>query len=492
MKPRHLLPFLFIFLLSCTPQDVLTDSRSTGDELVIAFAEPISSYSPLSYESKNRNYLVNIYEPLVRFDATFNYESSLAVSWGRLSETVWDFHLREDVLFHDGTSFDADDVLYSIQLAREYEGSELDALLSTIISVEKKDSNRIQITTANPDPLLLNKLSYVLMVPSAYENFNIPNGTGPYRAVQFVDDALVLERFDAYWGPVAYFENVKLKSIASPEERIEALLSGEVDVLGDVPPQGVESLRAEGIRVEDYPSLENSFLILNLNGPFSDPNLRRAVWWALGTDYAEQLGGDYLFSSSQVAATGITGYNALQESRQQDLDEARLARALLPETILLTLDIPEGLEALGEEIVEDLALIDITVTVNTIAGDDYEEFVKNGLSDFYFFGWKYDLADSEDFFSSVIHTPVGTYGEFNFFAYSNPSLDARIEDLATVFDPGERGAQLSELSVQLAADQVVLPLFESQTLYGLSDELYYDFRLDGLIWASEIIENVVE
>lgn len=492
MKPRHLLPLLFLFLISCVPQGILTESSATGKEVTIAFAEPISSYSPLSYEAKNRNYLVNIYEPLVRFDATFNYESSLAVSWGRLSETVWDFRLRKDVFFHDGSAFEADDVLYSLQMAREYEGSELSALLGTIISVEKTEDYRIKITTESPDPLLLNKLSYVLMMPSSYENFDIPNGTGAYRVMQLLDDVLVLERFNEYWGPLAYFETVKLRSISSPEERIATFLDGTVDVLGNVPPQGIETLRAQGFKVEDYPSLENSFLVMNLRGHFANANLRKAVWAALSTDYAEYLGGGYLISSSQVAATGITGYNASQEPRRQNLEEAKLARALLPETLTLTLDIPEGLEILGEKIAEDLALINIELKINAIPGNDYEKLIKSGFSDFYFFGWKYDLADSEDFFSSVVHTPVGTYGEFNFFAYSNLELDASIESLSTVFDANERSAKLSALSSKLAEDQVILPLFESQILYGLSNELYYDFRLDGLIWASEIIENVLE
>lgn len=492
MKPRHLLPFLFILLLSCTSEDILTRENGGDETLTIAFAEPISSYSPLSYEANNRNYLVNIYEPLVRFDATFNYESSLAVSWGRLSDTVWDFRLRRDVLFHDGSSFDADDVLYSLQLAREYEGSEIESLLSTIASIEKTDAHRIQITTAQPDPLLLNKLSFVSMVPSAYENFDLPNGTGPYRAAQFVNDALVLERFDEYWGPLAYFRTLQLQSIPSPEERISALLEARIDLLADVPPQGVEELEEAGFIVEDYPSLESSFLMLNQAGAFADADLRSAVWLALDTDYAELLGGAYLTPSTQFAATGITGYDALHEPRTRDLDEAKIHRSHLPERVTLTLDLPQGLEALGEELRSDLAEIDIEVTVNVIPVGDYEEVILSGVSDFYFFGWKYDLADAEDFFSSTIHTPIAPYGAFNAFGYSNLEIDAQIEDLATVFDPQERSTLLTQITTQVLEDQVVLPLFESRILYALADELYYDFRLDGLIWASEIVENVVE
>ncbi|MFA4814495.1 MAG: ABC transporter substrate-binding protein [Candidatus Gracilibacteria bacterium] len=488
------LPCLFfclaLLLASCTPWEIL--SEETGESITIAYAEPISSYSPLSYEAKNRKYLTNIYESLVRYDPTFNYETGLAVSWGRLDDTTWDFKLRQDVTFHDGSTFDADDVLYSLQLAREYEGSELSSLLSTIVSVEKTEDYRVKIVTSRPDPLLLNKLTYVYMVPNGYENFDIPVGTGPYRTSQFVDDTLVLERFDDYWGPVAYFKEARLKYISDPEERLNAMLDGEVDVLANVPPQNVADLETAGLKVESSPSLEISFLMLNRNGPFADSNLRAAVWNALSTDYVDQFGGGYLMETSQFAATGITGYDPELELRTKDLDAAKSARALLADEVNLTLDIPQGLEVLGQAIQEDLAKIEITVTVNAIKSSDYEDVVMAGFSDFYFFGWKYDLADSEDFFTSILHTPTETYGEFNAFGYSNPEIDTKIEEASTVFDPTQRRLLLSELSSQLLAEQTVIPLFESQVLYALSPDLYYDFRLDGQIWASEIVENVVK
>lgn len=492
MKLPRLFLALTLLLASCTPQDDLSDAEREGESVTIAYAEPISSYSPLSYEAKNRKYLTNIYEPLVRYDSTFNFESSLAVSWGRLDDKTWDFKLRQDVLFHDGTSFDADDVLYSLELARRDDNSELGSLLSTILNVKKTEDHRVEIETSRPDPLLLNKLTYVYMFPSGYENFNLPVGTGPYRTARFVDNTLVLERFDEYWGPVAYFKEARLQYVADPEERLLAMLSGEVDVLANVPPQGVMDLEAAGIEIQDFPSLEVSFLMLNQNGPFADANLRAAVWNALGTDYVEQFGGGYLMKTSQFAATGITGYDPQFESRAKDLDAAQSYRNLLADEVSLTLDIPQGLEVLGQAIQEDLAEIDITVTVNAIEPADYEEVIMAGLSDFYFFGWKYDLADSEDFFASIVHTPTETYGEFNAFGYSNHEVDAKIEEASTVFAPDQRRLLLSELSAQVFADQVVIPLFEAQVLYALSTELYYDFRLDGQIWASEIVENVVK
>lgn len=490
MKFSRLLIASVLLLASCTPQGVLDSSNS--ESVTIAYAEPISSYSPLSYEAKNRKYLTNIYEPLVRYDATFNYETGLAVSWGRLDDTTWDFRLRKDVTFHDGSTFDADDVLYSLQIAREQKESELASLLSTISVIEKTADDRLSITTVHPDPLLLNKLTYVYMLPSGYVNFDLPVGTGPYRTQKFVDNSLVLERFDAYWGPLAYFKEARLKYIPDPSERLSAMLSGEVQVLANVPPQSVAELEEAGISVKDFPSLELSFLMLNQGTIFANENLRAAVWYALGNNYVDQFGGGYLLESSQVAARGITGYNPELEKRTMNLDTAREFRSLYTGDVNVNLDIPQGLEVLGDAIKADLAAVDISVTVNSIEAAEYEDHFLTGLSDMYFFGWKYDLADSGDFFETVVHTPTELYGEFNGFGYSNLELDAMMEEAATLLDVTERHVLLDQITSLLLADHTVIPLFESQVLYALAPGFYYDFRLDGQIWASEIVENVVK
>lgn len=495
MKSTRLLIFSTILFLfsSCTPQDVLNVPGSASDASVtIAYAEPLSSYSPLNYDSNNRKYLANIYESLVSFDSTFNYDTALAVSWGRLDDTTWDFRLREGVKFHDGSVFDADDVLYSFQLVQGQEGSELRSLLGNIETVQKVDQYRIEIVTAQPDPLLLNKLTTLYVVPNGYENFDLPVGTGPYRVSEFAENELVLERFDDYWGAAAYFKEARLRYISDQDERINALLNDEVQVLANVPPKSVANLEAASINLESFPSLEVSFLMFNVQGIFADSTLRSAVWYALSTDYAENFGGGYLMNTSQVAATGITGYSGNNEAREQNLQMAKEFRAAYAGDVNVTLDLPSGLDSLGQAIAADLAEIDINTTVNILNPSDFEEKILSGASDFYFFGWKYDLADSIDFFESVAHTKEDGYGEFNGMGYSNPVLDEQIEGASVHFDAASRRTQLETLNELLLKDMVVIPLFESKVLYAVRPEVYYKFRLDGLLLASKIVGNVVE
>ncbi|MFA5792840.1 MAG: ABC transporter substrate-binding protein [Candidatus Gracilibacteria bacterium] len=481
-----------IFLTSCqVPFFGDKQNNSTG-AVTIAYAEPISSYSPLNYGATNRKYLSNIYESLVRFDSTFNTESSLAVSWGRPDDLTWEFHLRDGVLFQDGSAFDAKDAIYSINLARSEYKSDLSALLSNISSVEEIDASRIKIATIHPDPLLLNRLTYVYMLPKDYTSFDVPVGTGAYRAKTFTENTLTLERFPDYWGPLPYFETANLIYIASPNERVSAMIKGQVDMLANVPPQEVDTLKNAGITVEEFPSLEVSFLMLNTGGILADESLRKSVGLAIDTDYATLLGGGYLEETSQYSATGIFGYVKGSKEREQNIDLAKTYRANIEGNVDITLDVPEGLSSLAEAIQNDLAKIDINVTVNVLESVDLENKILLGASDAYFFGWKYDLADLSDFFESVVHTRTGSYGSFNGISYSNTDVDQKIEESISVDSLAERSSLLNQISEEVLAENIIIPLFESKNLYAVSKDLVWPVRLDGQIWASDIFKNMVE
>jgi peptide/nickel transport system substrate-binding protein len=474
---------------SCQVDD---ERVSTEQTLRIAYAEAPSNTSPLSYEAKNRKFLANLYEPLLTYDTTFNYETGLAVSWGRLDEQTWDFRLREGVVFHDGSPFEADDVVYSFELAMNDEASELQSLLSNIVSVERIDDYRVEITTELPDPLLLNKLTNIYMVPSAYDDFNIPNGTGPYRLTSYSAELWELERFDQYWGELPFFAMLELHVIPDLDSRVASLESGDIDILANVPPQYVSELESVGISIQSFPSLEVSFLMMNLDGVFSDEDFRSIVWNAIDDDYADRLGSGYLSPSSQFAASGITGFVGDLESRVRDLFESRDLLETYSGELSFQLDIPFGLEALGEEVQADLADIGIEVELNALDLLSFEERVFSGESDMYYFGWKYDLADVSDFYESVVHSAQGDYGAFNGLGYANESIDALIESSSVVLDVNERNAELESIAKQLLEDQVILPLFEANVLYGLQPDIYWNIRLDGQILASEIMQNMVE
>jgi peptide/nickel transport system substrate-binding protein len=478
-RPRILIAGLILILMLSSCQTVEEISELSEESVTIAYAEPITDYSPFSYSAKDRRYLANIYEPLVRYDTSFNTETALAVAWGRLDDLTWEFRLREGVLFHDGSDFDSEDALYSLELAMS--DSEFASLLSEIESVEATEDHRLQIKTFEPDPLLLSRLVNVYMVPKNYEEFLTPNGTGSYFVAGFEDNALVLNRFAYYWGELPHFAEARL--LYEPEliTRFEGLKSGEIDLLANVPPQFVGDLEDVGVKIVDFPSLESSFLVFNDSGVFQDPDVRSAAWSALNETYATNLGGGYLIPSTQYASSGIMGYVSGWLPTTRDL-------VVMDDRIAVTLDIPDGLALLGTMIATDLDAAGFDVTVNELPLFEFEEKIYSGSSDLFFFGWKYDLADVAEFFEAVVHSE----GDFNGTAYNNENLDELIELASYTLELSERRELLELISKNYFDEQVAYPLFEAKVLYGVSPNVSWDLRLDGLILASEISQNVLE
>ena len=480
MKSRLLtfLIFSLLFLPACSAYR--QDSQEENEVLTIAYADPILDYSPFSYNAKDRQYLANIYEPLLRYDQNFNPDTALALSWGRLDDRTWEFRLRKDVFFHDGTTLDSGDVIYSLNKAIEDDSSGLSALLSGIESVEADGVERVLIKSYDPDPLLLNRLVNVYIVPENYDDFLRPNGTGPYKVKGFEDSSLILSRFDNYWGEIPFFAEARLRYEPSAEERYQSIVNGDVDILANVPPSFVEALK-EDVLLLEYPALENSFLIFNTVGPFKDKELREAAWSALDMDYALNLGGGYLKASYQYASSGIFGYINNWEPFSLELVQ-------LEDPVEINLDLPEGLGALGDLLVKDLTKAGFIVNLNEFTANDFEERIYSGDADLFFFGWKYDLADVSDFFESV----VDSNGNFNLASYKNEEIDSLIEQASRTLDLEERRMLLEEIARLFYADKVAFPLFEAKLLYGVRPDIVWQARLDGLILASEISKNMLE
>lgn len=452
--------------------------EESGDLLTIAFADTISSYSPLNFEAKNRRYLVNIYDPLLRFDSTFNYETALAVAWGRKTDLIWEFHLREGVFFHNGDSFDAEDAVYSLELARDTEGSNLQAFLKGAVRIEATGEYTLEIETDAPDPVLLNKLTNIFMLSNDFSDLNVPMGTGPYFFDSVDEDTLHLKRFESYWGDFPFYENLDLRAISNIDERNEALLDGSVQVLANVPPQDLEKFQSAGITVESFPDLQVSFLMMNVEGVLLNKNHRDLIYHAISDDYAERYGEGHLSQSNQIAPSGIFGFVPDLEDRVVVRDQKL--------NLDLVLDLPLTLEDMGRRIQDDLAQIGVNCELNLMEEQDYKDKIESGDSDFYFFGWRYDLADSAGFFENVIHSADGSYGKFNGIDFSDPTFDAQIELIAETLDVQERRELLNQLTMDVLDERVIIPLFENNLIYAIHPSVHWSVRLDGQILASEI------
>src|ERR1700733_11605469 len=196
-----------------------------------------------------------IYSGLVTQDANLKVIPDLAVSWRTLDETHWEFKLREGVKWQDGSPFTADDVVFTYQRARNVPNSPASFLqfLKHVAKATAVDDQTLVIETDQPDPILLNELLNVWIVSrkhgagattADYNSGKAAIGTGPYREVEWVPgDHILLERYDGYFGAKPDWQRVIYKPITNDAARVAALLSGDVDLIGNVPGNDVAGLR---------------------------------------------------------------------------------------------------------------------------------------------------------------------------------------------------------------------------------------------------------
>ena len=178
------------------------------------------------------------FDKLTEYDDKLKVRPALATSWKLVDDTTWEFKLRQNVKFHDGTLFTADDVIFTIERVPNVPNSPNSFAQFTrgIESVKKVDDHTILVKTKAPNPQLLSDFANIFIVQAragkgaTTADFNSGKavvGTGPYKLVKFVTGELLeVERFDGYWGGKQPWARVTERTIAKDPARLASLLSG--------------------------------------------------------------------------------------------------------------------------------------------------------------------------------------------------------------------------------------------------------------------------
>jgi peptide/nickel transport system substrate-binding protein len=460
-----------------------------------------------------------IYEPLIVRQFDGKMLPALAASWSLTRDPlVWEFKLRPNVTFHDGTPFTAEDVLFSIERARS-PASDTKSLLSSVGSVTKVDDHTIRIRTIGPDPLLPNNLTDVFIMsrpwvaannteaihrPAAGEETfaaTHANGTGPYALVSRDPGAkTVMRLYERYWGkaevPLEIDEIVYLP-IPDNAARISALIAGEVDFVQDVPVQDVQRLQeVRTLRVTTSPENRSMFLGMNVRAvelrssslkgknPFADRRVREAVNLTIDRREIERV----VMRGQSVPAGVIVppfsnGYSA-ELDRLPPIDPEK-ARALMREAgyengfdvaLTCTNDRYVNDEGLCHAIAATLGKIGMRVRPVTQPAAAHFGQVRRGELDFYLLGWGVTTFDSEYIFSLLYHTNDGALGGWNGTGYSDKGVDEQIHRLRQEVDETKRNASIAALWHKLKDEVIYVPLHNQTITYAMSRE--FDIPVD--------------
>ncbi|WP_273409148.1 ABC transporter substrate-binding protein [Corynebacterium ureicelerivorans] len=230
----------------------------------------------------------NVYETLVRIDASGTPVPFLARSWDRDGGT-FTFHLRDDVAFANGKPFTADDAAFSIRYVQDEWTNGLKAQMAPVTGVEVLDDHTLRVRVdggaAAEDAWLwsMGTLTGAMMTPDGVDDLaTAPLGTGPYTVQRFdVGEQIQFAAREDYWGgPVA--RDAAIRYFDDPVSAVNALRVGDADVVWAMQaPQLIQTL-PQDIRVEV--GTTNGEVLLSMNNqraPFDDPDVRRAVAYAV-------------------------------------------------------------------------------------------------------------------------------------------------------------------------------------------------------------------
>ena len=452
--------------------------------------------------------LCNLFEGLVRFDANLKIEAALAQSWSNPDATHWLFQLRPGVRFHDGRPLGAEDVAYSIRRAAMYERSVIRPYFTSIRQVNALDPLRVEIETREPDPLLLNKLTFAYVVPRAasLENpalANKPVGTGPYRFDHWLtENRFLLKRFDDYWGRRSIFPQVEVSHIHEARERVAALLAGGVDLTRSLQGEDVPRIDAKpGYRAKVAGTITVMLLTLHVaqkpgapGNPLAQQSVRQAVHLALDRQEIVRRGfGGLARPAYQLVPPEVFGFDHQLPPGGRDVARARalLASAGYADGFRLDVCATSLSRLVGEVIRDNLGEIGIKVALRVLPWDElYRRFRSDSPPQASIFGWSCNSGDESDFLDTCLHSRQSggeaRMGELNTTGWSNPELDGLIAESRHVMRVQDRLAILGRIN-RIALEQLpYIPLTIDTEIYGHVASVEWEPRIDTRIYLHEL------
>src|SRR2546427_10184615 len=261
MRRLNALLALAVALALAGAGTALAQDRARTKEIVIGLGpEPRTMLAVTIVDWTTNNMLEHIYDRLLDRDPkTFKPVPMLATSYKIVNDTTWEFTLRKGIKFHNGEPFTAQSVKATLDYALDPASKSHYATASywgPLKEVQVVDDYTVRFLTKQPWPNLIDhaSLTNLLIMPAkALKDLGPaklaekPIGTGPFKFVEWRrDERLVLERNPDFWGVPADAARVTLRVIPEFSARMAALLSGEIDIMKDVPPHAVEAVERSG------------------------------------------------------------------------------------------------------------------------------------------------------------------------------------------------------------------------------------------------------
>ncbi len=439
-----------------------------------------------------------VWDTLVDRDTkTFRYGPSLATSWKWVDNTTIDFTLRKGVIFHDGSSFEADDVVGTLNhVSRADSGVLTKRNVSWIKGAQKLSKYKVRIHLKEPFPAAMEFISMALpIMPSEiwqtakkdakgkidYATID-EIGTGPYKIAKVVPgESITMEANRNYWAgsPKGKPEigTVIFKTVPDTEAQIAQILTGELDWIWDVSKDKAEDLKGTGsVQVVNAKTFRISYLAMDRAGrsgkdakdnPWLNKKVRQAVAHAIDRNaIAKQLVGEAsveIHSACYPAQFGCT-----QDVPRYAYDPAK-AKKLLAEA-----GFPNGFSSdifayrqreFTEAVMGYLAKVGISTNLKYMQYKALRGIVWDGKAPFHQMTWgSYSMADA-----SAITSHFFKHGKDDYCR--DPDVKKWLDIADTSVDASVRRENYKKALSRISEELCWLPMFTYAKYYAFSNDL---------------------
>ena len=472
-----------------------------------------------------------VYDTLVQRDKDLNLEPALAVSWQQVNPTTWSVKLRPGVKFHDGTPFTADDVVFSYERARS-DTSQFRLYANAAGTPRKIDDLTVEFATDGPNPVELWHWATIFVMSKTWceknratkpQNYmrkediitaHQANGTGAYMLkIREPDVKTILVRNPNWWGIsegmfTGNADEVIYLPIVNDATRLAALVSREVDLVTDLPPQDVPRLKQDP-NIKVLEGTENRIVFIGMDqhrdellysnvkskNPFKDKRVRQALYQAINIEAIRtSIMRGLSKPSGALLPSPVQSTPDLEKRLPYDKAKAKqlLTEAGYPNGFEVTLDCPNNRYVNDEKICQALAAmwaqVGVTVKVNAMPRANYFPKLEKLDTSMYMFGWGGNGSTDGIF---ILQPLLATYngkgdGDQNYGRYSNPKLDELAAKIKLDMNPEQRLQEIREAIAAHNAEINDIPLHRQIIPWAERSNITAPHRVDNHMIAYRV------
>ncbi|WP_353929471.1 ABC transporter substrate-binding protein [Okeanomitos corallinicola TIOX110] len=515
--------FLSLFCLclllavSCTPsQQTTTPIAGDGRITLGTTAKPRTLDPADAYELGSLGLVFNMSDRLYTYEpGSTEIKPQLATALPKVSEDglTYTIPLREGVVFHDGTPFNAKAMEFSIQRFIENKGKPSFLLSDTVDSVQATGDYELTIKLKKPFAAFPSLLAFSGVCPVSPQAYEIgagkfqPNtfiGTGPYKLAQYGTDSLRLDVFDQYWGEKPANKGVNIQIQTSPVNLFNAFQTGAVDVAYlSLQPDQIKSLEA-GAKKGDWQAITAqgsvvSYMVLNRNQqPLDKPEVRQAIASLIDRPLLNER---VLFNQADPLYSMIpTTFNVSQPLFKDKYGDGKFeeAKKLLttagfsqvnPAKIQVWYPASSPTRSLAAQTLKSLADTQmdgiLQLEVKTVEGATFFKEISKGLYPIALLDWYPDFLDPDNYVQPFLACEKGseakgcetggsqTQGSFYYSETMNQLIDQQRKEQ----NPEARKKIFSDIQNQVLTDVPYIPLWQNKD-YVFAQKNVSDVKLD--------------